>query len=403
MSHLKERKDKTCLNCYAQVVGRYCHVCGQENLEPKESFWHLVTHFVYDVTHFDGKFFLTLKYLLLKPGYLANEYLKGRRTSYLHPIRMYVFASAIFFIIFLSFIVKPEEVGNAIKEKEHKGINVMKQSMLDSINLTNDTAKKKKFAEAITILDSISTEVNSFGRQPKTTSLKPYRYQYNDSAKRKNSETQPATLQKRNSNEDDPDYNTNSNFHLVVNNKKLAETTRAAYDSAQAKLPPTKRDGWFTRTLNRRVLDLNEKYHGDKSAFLASFLESFLHSIPKMMFVSVPFVALVMQLLYIRRRKQFFYVNHVVFIIYVYIAAFISLLVYFGFQGLYKVSNFAPFYWLEVLVIIFIYLYLYLAMRNFYKQGYIKTFFKYFILLFVCLILSVFIVSIFALTSLMEV
>ncbi|WP_354667709.1 DUF3667 domain-containing protein, partial [Campylobacter jejuni] len=72
-------------------------------MEPKESFWHLTTHFIYDITHFDGKFFSTLKYLLFRPGFLSKEYLKGRRAGYLHPVKMYVFTSALFFLIFFSF------------------------------------------------------------------------------------------------------------------------------------------------------------------------------------------------------------------------------------------------------------------------------------------------------------
>src|SRR6516165_6989863 len=59
LSHSKERKEKVCLNCKAALYGRYCHVCGQENIEPKQPAWHLVTHFFSDITHFDGKFFTT--------------------------------------------------------------------------------------------------------------------------------------------------------------------------------------------------------------------------------------------------------------------------------------------------------------------------------------------------------
>ena len=102
MSHGKERKEKDCLNCGTAVYGRYCHVCGQENAEPKETFFGMVAHFFYDITHFDGKFFTTLKDLLFYPGFLSAEYMKGRRMSYLNPIRMYVFTSAIFFLIFFS-------------------------------------------------------------------------------------------------------------------------------------------------------------------------------------------------------------------------------------------------------------------------------------------------------------
>ena len=102
MSKTKERAEKICLNCNTELYDRYCHKCGQENIEPKQSFWHFVSHFFYDITHFDGKFFSTLKYLIWKPGFLSSEYIKGRRRSYLDPIRMYVFSASLFFLIFFS-------------------------------------------------------------------------------------------------------------------------------------------------------------------------------------------------------------------------------------------------------------------------------------------------------------
>ena len=104
MSRLKERKERNCLNCHIAVKGRFCHRCGQENIEPKESVWDLIAHFFKDITHFDGKFFGTVKYLFKKPGFLSREYMIGRRASYVNPIRMYIFTSAFFFLIFFSFM-----------------------------------------------------------------------------------------------------------------------------------------------------------------------------------------------------------------------------------------------------------------------------------------------------------
>ncbi len=80
MSHLLQRKEKNCLNCGTTVIGKYCHVCGQENIEPKESVWHLVSHFFNDITHFDGKFFTSLKDLVFKPGFLSKEYMNGKKS-----------------------------------------------------------------------------------------------------------------------------------------------------------------------------------------------------------------------------------------------------------------------------------------------------------------------------------
>ncbi|HQS55851.1 MAG: hypothetical protein B7Y15_10780, partial [Bacteroidetes bacterium 24-39-8] len=127
MSHQKERQEKNCLNCYSEVHGRFCQVCGQENIETKESFWSLATHFVYDVTHFDGKFFSTLKYLLFRPGFLSQEYLRGRRTAYLHPIRMYVFTSAIFFLILFSFYQKASESIVKINGNQKTTVGLIKE------------------------------------------------------------------------------------------------------------------------------------------------------------------------------------------------------------------------------------------------------------------------------------
>ena len=103
MSHFKERKSKSCLNCNAEVYDRFCGVCGQENIEPQESVFHLFKHFFEDITHFDGKFFTSVKYLLTKPGHLTREYEAGRRLSYLNPVRFYIFTSFLFFLIMFTF------------------------------------------------------------------------------------------------------------------------------------------------------------------------------------------------------------------------------------------------------------------------------------------------------------
>lgn len=91
------RKENICLNCGATVTGRYCSKCGQENRDPRESFGELLYHFFSDFTHFDSKLFSTIKYPLFRPGFLTTQYLAGKRMSYLHPIRMYIFISFLYF------------------------------------------------------------------------------------------------------------------------------------------------------------------------------------------------------------------------------------------------------------------------------------------------------------------
>src|ERR1700744_2185987 len=93
------RHENDCLNCGTILEGHYCHNCGQENLQIKEGFGHMMNHAISDYFHFDHQFFHTLKPLLFKPGFLTNEYMAGRRAQYLHPVKMYIFISLVYFLL----------------------------------------------------------------------------------------------------------------------------------------------------------------------------------------------------------------------------------------------------------------------------------------------------------------
>ncbi|HMC99461.1 MAG TPA: DUF3667 domain-containing protein, partial [Ferruginibacter sp.] len=147
MSHLQERGERNCLNCNAQLYGKYCHICGQENIQPKETVWHLVSHFFQDITHFDGKFFNTLGLLVFRPGFLSREYVAGRRASYLNPIRMYVFTSAIFFLIFFTLFK-----GDETKGFPHADVNG--KSFKDVAKM--DSAKFAQFTIALRVANGDS-------------------------------------------------------------------------------------------------------------------------------------------------------------------------------------------------------------------------------------------------------
>jgi hypothetical protein len=96
------REDNQCLNCGTIVPERYCTHCGQENTVPHESFGHLIKHFIADIVHFDSKTLNTLKYLMFRPGLLTTEYIKGRRASYVNPIKLYIFISFLFFLAYFA-------------------------------------------------------------------------------------------------------------------------------------------------------------------------------------------------------------------------------------------------------------------------------------------------------------
>ncbi len=372
MSHLPERKEKSCLNCGAAVHGRFCHVCGQENIEPKESFWHLVTHFMYDVTHFDGKFFSTLKYLLFKPGFLSHEYLRGRRASYLHPIRMYVFTSAFFFLIFFSLnqdeqVVKVNETPN-IAAKQMKRLEKTRAGYVKMLSDSMPDLAKKPFLKLIETADS------DIARLKRDTA-------YKDKLR---------------------SYNTENNFNLFSNGKSdtLYKNVNT-YDSLQAKLPPGERDNFLRRKFHRQNIHLREKYNNDSKAIWTAILDKFKHLFPQMLFVSLPLFALMLRLLYVR-RKNFFYVNHVVFTIHLYCGTFIIILAGILISWLAHLIGYDG-GWISALLTLAAFFFWYKSMRNFYKQRRAKTILKYILVLFLSIFIMVFLFTVFFIFSAMAI
>jgi len=336
VSHQPERKEKNCLNCGTTVLGRYCHECGQENIETKESFFSLLKHFVYDILHFDNKFFDTLKYILFRPGFVAKEYVEGKRARYLHPIRMYLFTSAIFFVVFFS-------LGN------------LKTGFLD-LNATTDTLSRK---DRVEILEDLKKELP---RKPGDSELLR-------SIRRLQDTTRPVTPVDINTVEGKPLFGFGDSTYISV----------AKYDSAQRKIPATSRDGWIKQKIIRKSIEINIRYHGDASETLKAFAELFFHKLSYLLFILLPFFALILRLLYIRRRN-FYYSDHAVFTLYHYIFSFILLLFIFVFVALQNWWHLTVFsYFIRGLLIAW-FLYLFLALRQFYRQGWGKTFSKFLLL-----------------------
>jgi hypothetical protein len=97
----KRRKSVTCPNCQYQFDGidNYCPNCGQENHSHHAPFRHIFVELIESLTHFDTKFFATVKALFLKPGLLTKDYIEDKRARYVPPVRLYIFVSFIFFFL----------------------------------------------------------------------------------------------------------------------------------------------------------------------------------------------------------------------------------------------------------------------------------------------------------------
>lgn len=88
-----------CLNCEAPLHGEYCHACGQRDIDPRASVWSVLGEFVQESLEIDGRLPRTLLPFLFRPGFLAREFLAGRRKRYTSPVRLYLFAALLSFFM----------------------------------------------------------------------------------------------------------------------------------------------------------------------------------------------------------------------------------------------------------------------------------------------------------------
>jgi hypothetical protein len=88
-----------CPNCGEPVVGEYCYRCGQKQEPRIVPLRALLAEWADDALSLDGRLLRTLGPMLLRPGRLTAEYLSGRRASYVPPLRLYLLASALYFVV----------------------------------------------------------------------------------------------------------------------------------------------------------------------------------------------------------------------------------------------------------------------------------------------------------------
>lgn len=87
-----------CLNCGTQLVGDFCHNCGQPAHIHRTlmAIWHDLAH---GVLHFEGKIWRTLPLLLLKPGQLTRRYIHGERARFVSPMALFLFSVFLMFAV----------------------------------------------------------------------------------------------------------------------------------------------------------------------------------------------------------------------------------------------------------------------------------------------------------------
>lgn len=301
-SLIKEREEKVCLDCGASLFGRFCHECGQENIEQKIPVRTALIEFLNAFTFYDSKFFKTFIPLIIKPGFLTNEYINGKRTQYLTPAKTYFFLSFIFFLILFS--------TDTTKESDIVAIDNSKNT---------DSATKK--------------------------------------AKREHS-------------------------LLAITTDSITSIQR--YDSVQNSLPKEKRDGVLKRWYATRAIKVVEKMQEDPDALAKSVNGQFNSNMPQLVFLLVPLVALILKLLYL--RKKIYLIDHITFSLNIHCFVFLSFTVMILVSLIFGLESSS---FMAILFVLILLVYLFIAVKRVYKQNWFFTSVKTLLLIVIyCFMLS---------------
>ncbi len=368
MSHRPQRKEKNCLNCGTTVAGKYCQSCGQENVEPRDTVFGLIQHFIYDITHFDGMFFSSLKLLLFSPGVLTTKYIEGKRASYLNPIKMYVFTSAVFFIIFFTFLNPVKSLKDDSAAARLTELTAARNDLLLVRDSSEKTVNMAAMNASIRDLDSTINALQAKAEEEKKNAVDLKKL--GDSVLVK----QP-------------------NFRLTIDSGDLRSRATGgngfleglsfsnveAYQLYQRYLPDSLKDKGLKKAVLYRMIKMKEQGSGDRLEPVRALMDRFFHAFPQLLFVSLPIFALILNLLYIRRHR-YLYVDHVIFTLHLFCATFIFILLIAASSKLRTFTGSGIFSLLNAAIILLIFFYQYKALRNFYGQGRGKTIAKFLLL-----------------------
>ncbi|RMF61000.1 MAG: DUF3667 domain-containing protein, partial [Calditrichaeota bacterium] len=90
----------SCPTCGERFSGNFCAHCGEKKIDRNEfSLRYNFSKFLSKLTNLDSRFFRTLVILLTRPGFLTQEYVRGRRKPYLSPLKLFFMINAIYFFV----------------------------------------------------------------------------------------------------------------------------------------------------------------------------------------------------------------------------------------------------------------------------------------------------------------
>lgn len=336
MEFLEANTVKSCRNCGEPLPSdaNFCHKCSQKYTDGKITLREVWYDFIESFLNFDAKIFRTLGALFI-PGRLTIEYFKGKHIKYLPPVRIFLIMALIHFAI-IGFSGFEAIKFNFDAEQDQLQKTVYQADFLEQLDSARQKVIDKDFKGNVTATRAL----DSLRHQFKEAKLDTFEFGYFDFQR---------------------------NFKIKPTDLKMDK--RDIYEPFDVIAEKYHINGFFERLQVRQSLRLFTESN--------SFTGFLLGKLIWMVLLMMPALALVLKLLYIRRRKYF--VEHLVFSFHYHAFAFfiisIAILLHNTgwFQSNPKNDGSTPI----LLGFLAVVIYLFIAMRRVYRQGFWKTFIKF--------------------------
>jgi hypothetical protein len=330
-----------CENCGEPLTGKYCSQCGQPAIDYRRSFRHVFVDILESFLSWDSKFFATITWLIVRPWHLTNEFLAGRRVRYVHPLRLYLLASILFFFA-VNYWAKSIHLqsGNLSKEKRTEIANELKNEDLPP-------EARKKVEEALKLnsptpapsagLDEGTEPKKSPGEVSKTKKATPVPHLKTEEASRKEGDRS-----------DQDDFGQLLQFG--------------------PEKPSTSFEKWLKARAKEKIGE-----HGTNAQL---FLTTVFNNLPYMMLCCIPLFAFVLKILYI--RKGIFYIDHLVYALHIHSLAYLSIMtIVLATMGLFRSIPGVWAGWIVGLLWFVFAVQVFLSIRRVYRQGWFFSIFKF--------------------------
>jgi len=336
-----------CENCGTKLTGHYCSQCGQAAIDYRRSFGHVVLDVLNEFLNWDSKFFGTLGLLITRPWRLTNEFVSGKRVRHVHPLRLYLLASVVFFFAVnygaKGLRLEPGKISDKNRADVAAAISEKRDEIQKELDQENLSPEQRRKAEAV--LDSLTKPNPS-----PTASTSPAA----------TTSTSPAAT-----GSPEPSATGSPNESDRREYGALGDRPFVVFDE-KSTTP-------FERWLEARAKEKMGE-HGTK---MGLFITTLFSNLPYMMLCCIPLFAFVLKVLYVRRR--IFYIDHLIYALHIHSFFYTGvMLIVFITMGLNRVipGTFAG--WIIALLWVTFAIQIFLSIRNVYRQGWFISVLKFF-------------------------